>query len=105
VPWIAEADLLLSDLCNEIGKDMYAIKLPVRNYLLREMEERFGHERMAEVANVLLSYVHRVAHEEDTLPQDELQAERWAAMAYIDGTRDKVVEELVDEFWECVLIE
>ena len=31
VPWIAEADLLLSDLCNEIGRDLYAIELPMRD--------------------------------------------------------------------------
>ena len=84
---------------------MYAIRLHERNYLLQELERRFGQERMAEVANVLLSYVQHAAQEKDTLPTDELQAEHWAAMAYIDSTRDQVVNELVSAFWECLIVD
>jgi small subunit ribosomal protein S1 len=105
VPWTAEADLLLSKLCREVGYGLYVMDLPVRNFLLREMRFIEGTERMTEVARLLLSYIHQVTQSGAVIRPDELQAERWAAMAYLDDTRGKVVNELVKALWDCVLIE
>ena len=35
VPWIAEADLLLSDLCRPVGYELYVMDEAVRAYLLQ----------------------------------------------------------------------
>ena len=34
VPWMAEVDLLLSDLCRQVGYELYAMDTAVRAYLL-----------------------------------------------------------------------
>lgn len=103
VPWTAEADLLLSDLCNQVGYGLYAMDLPVRNYLLQGMRSEFGVARMGEVARLLLSYVHHLAQTDRTSQPEELQSQRWAAMAYLDDTRAQVVEEVVQSLNQCVL--
>ncbi|MGK7892732.1 MAG: formylglycine-generating enzyme family protein, partial [Xenococcus sp. (in: cyanobacteria)] len=47
VPWIAEADLLLSDLCRPVGYELYEMDEAVRAYLLKNLEqnEKFGEAR------------------------------------------------------------
>ena len=36
VPWVAEVDLLLSDLCRPVGYEQYAMEPAVRAYLMEE---------------------------------------------------------------------
>ena len=50
VPWVAEADLLLSDLCRPVGYEQYAMDTAVRAYLLEEMEQVLGRARVEAVA-------------------------------------------------------
>ena len=59
VPWIAEADLLLSNLCRQVGYELYVMDKGVRAYLLKNLEQdpRFGQKRIKEIARLLLSYV------------------------------------------------
>jgi hypothetical protein len=40
VPWIAEADFLLSDLCNPVGYELYAMKADIRAYALKQLPKR-----------------------------------------------------------------
>src|ERR687885_37611 len=39
VPWVAEVDLLLSELCSQVGYELYAMDTHVRAYLLEQMEQ------------------------------------------------------------------
>jgi formylglycine-generating enzyme required for sulfatase activity len=84
VPWVAEVDLLLSDLCSQVGYELYAMNTHVRAYLLEQMKNdtRFGKKRMQEVAKVLFSYVSYLSRLNPGKRQQELEAQRLAAMVY-----------------------
>ena len=84
VPWVAEVDLLLSDLCHPVGYELYALDTDVRAYLLTEMEHQFGHLRMQQVAKLLISYVRYLAETNSQINEKELEAQQWAAMVYLD---------------------
>jgi len=62
VPWIAEADLLLSDLCRPVGYELYVMDEAVRAYLLEKLakEQKFGETRIKEIAKFLLNYVKKI---------------------------------------------
>ncbi|MEO0970875.1 MAG: HEAT repeat domain-containing protein, partial [Cyanobacteria bacterium J06639_18] len=59
IPWIGVADLLLSNLCDEVGYELYEMDLAVRNELLKELQsnERFGQQRIKELSDFLLEYI------------------------------------------------
>jgi hypothetical protein len=102
VPWIAEVDLLLSDLCSQVGYELYAMDSHVRAYLLEEMEKdpRFGKQRMQEVARVLYSYVSYLSRVNPGRRQ-EIEAQKWAAMVYLGDEKcqaavREIVQRLVD---------
>jgi len=85
VPWESEADLLLSDLCSQVGYELYAMDTAVRSYLLKEMQQddRIPPDRMQSVANVLMSYVLYLSRINPGQRERELQVQKWAAMAYL----------------------
>jgi len=82
VPWVAEIDLLLSDLCSQVGYELYAMDTSVRAYLLAEMKRHYGKQRMQEVAQVLIDYV-KYLRKLYPGRREELEAQRWAAMVYL----------------------
>ncbi len=100
VPWVAEADLLLSDLCSPVGYEQYAIDPAVRAYLLSEMETVIGRDQMQAVARLLLSYVQQLAQANPEIWQQELKNQQWAAMVYLDdlNSRESVVGQLAAEY-------
>ncbi|MBA3534751.1 MAG: hypothetical protein H0T73_22795 [Ardenticatenales bacterium] len=90
IPWVAEADLLLSALCRPIDEGLYEVEPGIREVLLAELEEQFGWQRPQEIAGFLLSYLAK-------RPTWHSQAEatntvRWIARAYLEP--DAVVQEL-----------
>ncbi len=102
VPWVAEVDLLLSDLCSQVGYELYAMDTAVRAYLLEEMKRKLGEQRMQEVARLLISYVRHLAQTNPFIGQQELQAQQWAAMVYLDDQREKAVREISEAFQGCM---
>ena len=102
VPWVAEVDLLLSDLCSQVGYELYAMDTAVRAYLLEEMKHELGEQRMQEVARLLISYVLHLAQTNPLIGQQELQAQQWAAMVYLDDQREKAVREISKAFQGCM---
>jgi formylglycine-generating enzyme required for sulfatase activity len=91
VPWVAEVDLLLSDLCSQVGYELYAMETHVREYLLKQMQQdsRFGKQRMQKVAQVLYSYVSYLSRLNPGRRQQEIEAQRWAAMVYLGDEQCK----------------
>ncbi|MBO3459904.1 formylglycine-generating enzyme family protein [Aetokthonos hydrillicola Thurmond2011] len=89
VPWVAEVDLLLSDLCSQVGYELYAMDTHVRAYLLGEMKQEYGEQRMREVAQVLYSYVNYLSRLNPGRRQKEIEAQRWAAMVYLGDEKSK----------------
>ncbi len=84
VPWVAEVDLLLSDLCSQVGYELYAMDTHVRAYLLDEIKDKpKWQRRMREVAQVLISYVKYLRRINPKGREQELEAQSWAAMVYL----------------------
>ena len=103
VPWVAEVDLLLSDLCSQVGYELYAMDIAVRAHLLEEMKQELGEQRMQEVARLLISYVRHLAQTNPFIGRQELQAQQWAAMVYLDDQREKAVREISEAFQGCMV--
>jgi formylglycine-generating enzyme required for sulfatase activity len=103
LPWIAEVDLLLSDLCSPVGYELYAMDTDVRAYLLKTRSETCNEARMAEVANLLISYVRYLAANNSQVSERELAAQQWAAMVYLGPARQReVVDDIVRRFQACI---
>ncbi|WP_375495278.1 formylglycine-generating enzyme family protein [uncultured Nostoc sp.] len=103
VPWVAEVDLLLSDLCSQVGYELYAMETHVREYLLEQMQQHpdLGKRRMQEVAQFLYSYVSYLSRLNPGRRQQEIEAQRWAAMVYLgDEQCKKAVREIAQRLIE-----
>ncbi|MGK7928124.1 MAG: effector-associated domain EAD1-containing protein [Spirulina sp.] len=99
VPWVAEADLLLSDLCRPVGYELYAMDASVRAFLLDRMEQELGMGRMQAVARGAIAYTRHLDRTNPYLTPQEKQAQQWAAMAYLEP--GKVARELAEGFQGC----
>ncbi len=106
VPWVAEADLLLSDLCQQVGYEQYVMDSAVRAYLLQEMKQdaALGPERMEAVARLLIHYVRYLSKTDAYLDAHELQAQQWAAMVYIEEQRETTVREIQTAFEDVIAL-
>ncbi|WP_377474110.1 MAG: CHAT domain-containing protein [Microcoleus anatoxicus] len=84
IPWVAVADLLLSSLCDEVGRELYEMDTAVRNSLLNRLKENdnFGPQRINELSDFLLVYVRQQLQSNDQEVRDFAQAQRWTALAY-----------------------
>ncbi|NEO36565.1 MAG: formylglycine-generating enzyme family protein [Moorea sp. SIOASIH] len=99
VPWIAEADLLLSELCRPVGYELYAMTPAVRSHLLAQFEtpefqHKFGTNRLKSVAQLLMDYVTYLMGTHPASRQREFQAQQWAAMVYLDQHRTQAEQEI-----------
>jgi transcriptional regulator with XRE-family HTH domain len=85
IPWVAVADLLLSSLCDEVGRELYEMDTAVRNSLLNRLKDdkKFGQQRINELSDFLLVYVRQQLQSNDQEVRDFAQAQRWTALAYV----------------------
>lgn len=95
LPYVAEVDLLLSDLCQEVGYELYAMPTPIRGYAMRCMKTEVGHDRMEQVARWLLGYLERIVRRNPLIGRQELQAQRWAALVCIADERVQAVQAMI----------
>ncbi|UBF27480.1 formylglycine-generating enzyme family protein [Kovacikia minuta CCNUW1] len=100
VPWIAEVDLLLSDLCRPVGFEQYAMDAAVKAYLLNEMEQVLGQDRLEAVARLIVRYIRQLANN-PYIDQRELETQQWAAMVYIENQRSEAVRQISRAYQEC----
>ncbi|BAY19992.1 response regulator receiver modulated translation initiation factor IF-2 (plasmid) [Anabaenopsis circularis NIES-21] len=84
IPWIAVADLLLSNLCDEVGYELYEIDWAIRNELLNQLKDNpcFGQQRILELSNFLLAYMREQLNSSNPDIRDFAQAQKWTALAY-----------------------
>jgi hypothetical protein len=84
IPWIAVADLLLSELCAEISPELYEIQPDVRRALVERLraDERLGERRLGEIASFLLAAAESGWSAHDTYSASLATSQRWAALAY-----------------------
>jgi len=101
-----EADLLLSDLCSQVGFEQYVMDTRTRAILLAEMRDEIGYQQMQDVARTVLKYVNRLGRTNVFINEHELQAQRCAVMAQLDEQHHTAVREIVRAFRSCgVLVE
>lgn len=96
VPWEAEVDLLLSELCQPAGYELYTMTPAVRTHLLHRLEQtpELGQPRMQAVARLLISYVRYLYRANPALQQQELQTQQWAAMVFLPEQRQQAATEI-----------
>ncbi|PDW02658.1 SUMF1/EgtB/PvdO family nonheme iron enzyme [Candidatus Viridilinea mediisalina] len=95
VPWVSEADLLLSELCRPVGYEQYAMDAAVRAHLIATLEARVGPRRLQDVARLLLRYIHHLKRSPGLFSETELQAQQLAAMVCLDEQRAAAAHTLV----------
>ena len=92
VPWIAEADLLLGELCRPVGYELFAMNTAVRAHLMTELRQAEGDDRVRDVARLLIEYVRHREREDSASAarRPELEAQQWAALVCLDEERGRV---------------
>lgn len=101
VPWVAEVDLLLSDLCAPVGDEQYSMDSRVRDYLIREAALELGQPELERVAKLLIRYVEQLAQINQYLTWQERRAQKWAAMVIVEAERERVAEDIAAAFQDC----
>ena len=89
-PWVAEVDLLLSELCREAGYETYLMDSAVRAYGISRLRASGG---AAQAARLLLNYALQTRREPN-FNLYEFQAQRWTALAYLDDGRATAAQEI-----------
>jgi len=84
IPWIAVADLMLSNLCKEVGNELYEMDQTVRDELLNQLQNdsRFGLERLRALADFVMAYVEQQLDSLDLDARDLAQGQQWRALTY-----------------------
>ncbi|MEM6255376.1 MAG: hypothetical protein AAF821_20875 [Cyanobacteria bacterium P01_D01_bin.156] len=94
IPWIATSDLLLSNLCEEVGDGLYEMNSLVREALLDFLEnhECLNLKRIQELAAFMATHVQSQLKSENLDIQDFAKAQNWLSIAYLQP--EKAVKEL-----------
>lgn len=89
VPWIGIADLLLSDLCAEVGNEVYEIKTAARRVLLDalKLDENLGALRLGELSEFLQEYIRDELGSADTYTRNFAATQKWTALATANPTQ------------------
>ncbi len=84
LPWTAAPELLLSNLCDTIGADLYAMGAPLREVLLSKLAEAEGVSRLEELGLWMADYVYYRMQVDKKLRGKILgEPLEWIALAYL----------------------
>jgi formylglycine-generating enzyme required for sulfatase activity len=83
LPWTAAPELLLSNLCDTIGADLYSMGAVLRELLLIKLAETYGALRVEELGLWMADYVY-YRMQVDKKPRGRIlgEPEEWIALAY-----------------------
>ena len=101
IPWVAEADFLLSPLCRQIDEHIFEVEPGIRNVLLIELENLFGSQRLLELAYFLRAFLHEKP--DKSQQQYITRTHRWIAKAYIEP--DKLIREITSLLEETIALD
>jgi len=84
LPYIAESQILLSPLCNEVGSDLYEIPPDIRDSLLHELASNpaYGEARIRDIATLLFEYSERFSPWKNNLMLE--RAQQLTALNFLD---------------------
>jgi formylglycine-generating enzyme required for sulfatase activity len=102
LPWVAEADFLLSDLCRSVGYEQYAMEPAVRSQLIQELEAEHP-EQVEPIARILLSHIQRLRETRHYFfgPLEQ-RNQQWSAMCFIAAQRAVVAEQVQAAFESAI---
>jgi hypothetical protein len=86
IPWIGVSDLLLSNLCEEVGEELYEMEDGVRAVLIQQLRShpRLGEARLKAVAEFVLAYVEPQLNSPDLDMRDLAEVQQWRSLAYLE---------------------
>jgi formylglycine-generating enzyme required for sulfatase activity len=104
--WVAEADLLLSELCRPVGYERYVMDGAVQAIALKELEE-LEPLRVEEVARLLVGYMRYLARVNPYLTVRQRKHQQWAAMLCVAELRGEAIGQIAAEveYWEGAIAE
>ncbi|NJM48781.1 MAG: hypothetical protein HC860_23585 [Alkalinema sp. RU_4_3] len=104
--WVAEADLLLSELCRPVGYERYVMDAGVQAVLLGELEASEP-QQVEVIARRLLGYVRYLGRTNAYVSDRAQKHQQWAAMLCIAEMRGEAIEQITQEFehWEGLVVE
>jgi formylglycine-generating enzyme required for sulfatase activity len=105
VSWVAEVDLMLSDLCDEAAEDVYVMKRDARAYLIHQMRqtEALGEARIETVNRLLIERLDYLARNHPAILPHEWQTQRLSAMLYVTEQRDEAARALAEAIYLCLI--
>jgi formylglycine-generating enzyme required for sulfatase activity len=97
LPWYVATDVLLSELCESVGYDLYEMETAAQNYLRKQLAER---SNLDNVAKFLAEYIsHRLAQENSPRAKRLGDPAQWIAMACLqpaDLVTQKIEMQLIE---------
>jgi formylglycine-generating enzyme required for sulfatase activity len=94
LPWSAAPELLLSNLCDLVGHDLYAMGVEIRWVLIKKLIDKFPEPRVNELAQWMAGYI---KHRLELDPTERLQVlgdpSEWIALACLNSD-DFVTQEI-----------
>jgi hypothetical protein len=94
LPWTAAPELLLSNLCDAIGSDLYSMGGELRRALLERLAEYYGTDRIEDLGLWMASYIkYRIQVDKRLRSQVLGEPTEWIALAWLkstDRTRDEI---------------
>ena len=95
--WVAEADLLLSELCRSVGYERYVMDSGVQAIALQELEAR-SPEQVEDIARLLVGYMQHLARVNPYLTDRQRKHQQWAAMLCVAEMREEAIGQIALEF-------
>ncbi|MTJ19210.1 SUMF1/EgtB/PvdOfamily nonheme iron enzyme [Dolichospermum sp. UHCC 0299] len=81
--WYVVADLLLSDLCQQVDFELYEMEREVRNELLKRFPESNREQILKKLSDFLIQYISRQVSNQNQ-NNDLNQVQQWAALSYVE---------------------
>lgn len=111
-PWYAVADLLLSDLCQQVyslsdEEELYEMEREIRNELLKRCKKEFGEKIIEKLSEFLIEYINlqlsKQSNKKSLSSQfSELyEVQQWTALAYTKP--DEAAKELASKLKQAYL--
>jgi formylglycine-generating enzyme required for sulfatase activity len=97
VPWYVATDILLSELCEPVGYDLYEMQKTTQHYLRKQLAEQANLDNVAKFLSEYIS--HKLAQENSQRARHLGDPARWIAMACLqpaDVVTQEIKKQLVD---------
>ncbi len=102
LPWSAAPVLLLSNLCDVVGHDLYSMGVEIRWVLIKKLIDKFPESRVNELAQWMAGYI---KHRLELDPTERLQVlgdpSEWIALACLNS--DDLITQEIERYLSQVL--